>query len=54
MGPIAFPETSVCNYHYTLGKSSQERSSHIRNTFFLVFIAKGNVEIAGGKEAEGV
>ena len=29
MGPIAFPETSVRNYHYSLRNSPARRSSHL-------------------------
>jgi hypothetical protein len=30
MGPIDCPETSVRNYHYSLRKNAEERSSHLR------------------------
>jgi len=29
MGPVGCPETSVRNYHYSLGNNPEERSSHI-------------------------
>ena len=32
MGPIGCPETSVSNYHYSLRKNAEERSSQVKLT----------------------